>query len=100
MTCSRCHGPNDRPGQRYCRACHAAYMRANRPMHRDLPPEQRKRANTRAYSRVLEQRGQLKRKPCRKCGANHAERHHPDYSNPRLVDWLCTPCHQMEHALS
>lgn len=26
--CSLCHGPHNRPGQRYCRRCHAEYMRA------------------------------------------------------------------------
>jgi len=25
--CSRCGGKRDRPGQRYCRACHADYCR-------------------------------------------------------------------------
>lgn len=27
MRCSGCDKPNDREGQRYCRRCHAAYMR-------------------------------------------------------------------------
>lgn len=26
-SCAHCHGPNDRPGQRYCRRCHTVYMR-------------------------------------------------------------------------
>lgn len=25
--CAHCHGPLDRPGQRYCRRCHSTYMR-------------------------------------------------------------------------
>jgi hypothetical protein len=25
--CSKCGAPRRKPGQRYCRACHAAYMR-------------------------------------------------------------------------
>jgi len=28
--CSHCGKPNDRPSQRYCRACHTAYMRLAR----------------------------------------------------------------------
>lgn len=26
-SCAHCHGPLDRPGQRYCRRCHTIYMR-------------------------------------------------------------------------
>jgi len=26
-TCSKCGGPKDKPGQRYCKRCHAEYMR-------------------------------------------------------------------------
>jgi len=29
-TCSRCDKPRNRRGQRYCRACHAAYQRKHR----------------------------------------------------------------------
>lgn len=35
---------------------------------------------------------------CSRCG--HQERivaHHPDYSQPLLVIWLCEPCHKAEH---
>lgn len=28
--CSRCGGPRDRPGQRYCRKCHTEYCRQRR----------------------------------------------------------------------
>lgn len=28
--CSRCGGPRDKPGQRYCKACHADYCRERR----------------------------------------------------------------------
>ena len=31
-TCSKCGGPKDKPGQRYCKRCHAEYMRAWRGM--------------------------------------------------------------------
>lgn len=96
-TCSRCRGPRDRPLQKYCRPCHAAYMREWRPKHSELNPEQRKRANCRAYSKVLLKRGKLTREPCRECGAEPAQMHHPDYNDPRRVEWLCRPCHLALH---
>lgn len=30
--CPRCEGKRDRPGQRYCKTCHNAYMRKRRGM--------------------------------------------------------------------
>ena len=43
------------------------------------------------------QSGELIRQPCVKCGALKAEAHHPDYSKPLDVQWLCRPCHDREH---
>ena len=36
--------------------------------------------------------------PCQYCGASRAHRHHPDYSQPTLIVWLCNGCHGREHA--
>ena len=43
-------------------------------------------------------RGILERKPCERCGNQKAEAHHPDYSKPLDVIWLCHKCHCKEHA--
>ncbi len=72
-------------------------MRANRPKHRDLKPEAKRRAVCRAYTNVLVRRGQLTKGPCQNCGAAKAQAHHTDYSDPRTVTWLCGPCHRAEH---
>lgn len=40
--------------------------------------------------------GKLKKLPCEKCGKN-AEAHHPDYSKPLVVQWLCKEHHVLEH---
>ncbi len=41
--------------------------------------------------------GTLQKEPCRDCGATNVQAHHPDYSRPLLVVWLCAPCHAIEH---
>lgn len=36
---------------------------------------------------------------CERCGvACHPHGHHPDYSKPLEVVWVCQPCHAKEHA--
>lgn len=96
--CSKCHGDlGDRYGkQRYCRGCHAANMRANRPKHKDLKPEARKKANARAYTHEYVRRGVIKKNPC-KCGSEKVEAHHHDYDKPLEVTWLCRKCHLEHH---
>jgi hypothetical protein len=41
--------------------------------------------------------GQLIRQPCEVCGNAKSEAHHPDYSKPLDVRWLCRVHHRMEH---
>jgi len=39
--------------------------------------------------------GRLHREPCYFCGSNiDLEMHHPDYSQPLRVYWLCRLCHR------
>lgn len=35
--------------------------------------------------------------PCATCGEPGKHRHHPDYSKPEAVVWLCHKCHQNLH---
>ena len=42
--------------------------------------------------------GRLERQPCWVCG-ERAEAHHPDYSQPLDVVWLCPAHHKQAHAL-
>ncbi len=96
-TCSKCGQPNDRLPQRYCRVCHAAYARAHRPRHADLPPDQRQRAVARAYANVYQRRGKIAPEPCSMCHDPVAQKHHDDYSRPLQVRWLCRKCHLTVH---
>ena len=98
--CSKCKKPNDRQviKQRYCRSCHNAYQRANRPKHFELTDEQRIKANTRSYANVYQKRGLLDPKPCHNCGSTTTiHKHHEDYSKPLDVEWLCKSCHEDHH---
>ncbi len=76
--------------------CHNAYMRAWRATHPQTD-EQRRRSNARSYTHSLVRRGILVKQPCEQCGKADVESHHPDYSRPREVVWLCRPCHLELH---
>lgn len=41
--------------------------------------------------------GQIERLPCSGCGAQQSQAHHPDYSKPLFIVWLCRSCHQNVH---
>ncbi len=94
--CSRCCVEHTRPKQRYCKACHAAYTREWRKTHA-LSAEQRRKAECRWRANALQKLGELVPQPCRTCGASKVEKHHPDYSKPLNVIWLCRPCHLRLH---
>lgn len=41
--------------------------------------------------------GKIKKKNCEICGSSKSEAHHPDYSKPLKVIWLCDFHHKEEH---
>ncbi len=41
----------------------------------------------------------LKKLPCEKCGDINSQGHHPDYSKPLEVKWLCPLHHKDEHRI-
>lgn len=94
-TCPKCSLPCT-GGQAYCRACQNAKARATRRHHRELPDEQRFRANARAYLKEYVKRGKVAKLPCEVCGtADYVEGHHEDYTKPLHVRWLCRLHHNM-----
>lgn len=98
--CSNCGEKLDdsRAGkQRYCKKCHAEQMRKTRPEYGELNPDQRRKANARAYLHVYLNRGKIKKLPCRDCGSEKSEAHHEDYDKPLEVIWLCRDCHLKLH---
>lgn len=44
--------------------------------------------------------GALEKLPCWVCGCEEVEAHHPDYSAPLDVVWLCIPHHRQAHAIA
>jgi hypothetical protein len=41
--------------------------------------------------------GRMTRQPCEVCGEHKTEGHHPDYSKPKEVVWLCHKHHMELH---
>ena len=104
-----------------CKACVKLYTNSRRremPEHVRAIDNARKSSERRAY-RVAKHREhnlnnpakaiarnavanalrdcRLFRKPCEKCANPKSEAHHPDYSKPLDVMWLCRRCHRIEH---
>lgn len=96
MKCIKCKTNSRRPGQRWCKECHAEHMRATRPKHNQMESTAKKKANTRAYLHMYVKRGKvLKPGKCEKCGEFRAvQAHHSDYDKPLEVQWFCKDCHQ------
>lgn len=97
--CSNCGGDlGDRYGkQKYCKSCHAAWMRKNRPKYSELSDLQRLKIKCRARFNVSIQRGKISKQPCKVCGFTKAEAHHGDYTKPFEVVWLCRKHHLELH---
>ena len=71
-----------------CKACQYAVQRKRHYREHHKPTAKEK-------ARYAYEKGKL-HKPlfCERCGCNKAlERHHPDYSKPLKVVWVCRKCH-------
>lgn len=60
-------------------------------------PEQDFKNRARALAAQALNSGKIKAAPCTVCGNQFAQMHHPDYSRPRHIVWLCAVCHAAEH---
>ena len=63
-----------------------------------MPPEERRiRHNARRMARRALASGKILKQPCFVCGEEQVEIHHPDYSHPLSVTWLCNKHHTQIH---
>ena len=96
--CPKCDGVTRHwSGKRWvCNLCRARYARAYRPHYRPTL-EQKRKMRARSYANVYKRRNILIQHFCEHCGSADSQMHHPDYSRPLLVEWLCRPCHLALH---
>ena len=86
----------------YCKSCKKikdfAFSRTNYKATKDKWRKsfpERKNAHAKVYRAM--KNGVLVRQPCFICG-DKSEAHHPDYSRPLDVVWLCPPHHRQAHS--
>ncbi len=109
--CKKCHCKTTvaTRNKENARKCNRDYMRRRRIEHPDIvrahdkereqrrPNDEKKRA--RMLLNIAIRDGRV-RKPvcCQECGKNGMiYGHHPDYSLPYDVEWLCSECHGKRH---
>lgn len=61
-------------------------------------PEQIIKNKSRDKLKNAVRRGRMKRLPCQECAEPKTDAHHPDYSKPLEVVWLCRKHHSQIHA--
>ena len=67
---------------------------AHRAKNRKKYPE---KAKAQSIITCLIQKGEITKLPCAVCGKTKVEAHHPDYSKPYDVIWLCRYDHLQKH---
>ena len=90
-----------------CRVRQLARLRARRhnPLflnwektyRENLSDELRVRRGARQSVYKALRRGRLRKEPCCRCGSEHVQAHHADYTKRLEVTWLCAICHGLEH---
>lgn len=82
--------------RRAWREAHPGYFYAKKEEWLSRRPERRRVKDAVRYALKT---GKLVRQPCHVCGLEKAEAHHPDYSRPLDVVWLCRPHHLEVHSM-
>ena len=71
-------------------------MRENRKQVNDFSPFELMKRKARYLANNARRDGKLIPEPC-KCGCDHVEMHHPDYTKPLDIVWICHDCHLELH---
>lgn len=69
---------------------------ARKRFQEDYTNNKQKYSAQRAIRRLIKL-GMITRQPCERCGNGNGCAHHPDYSKPFDVVWLCQSHHAEEH---
>lgn len=77
------------------RAAHPGYMTKKKAEWLARNPQRRRVKDATAYAIET---GKLVKLPCEVCGESKVEAHHPDYSRPLMVVWLCKQHHKEIHS--
>ena len=82
---------------RYCLPCQRESMRKSRLIAGPVSEIERRKGIARSTLHVAIRRGKLSKGPCAVCSAANVHGHHPDYSKPLEVVWLCPVHHRVVH---
>lgn len=93
--CTRCSKKHSR-NHAWCLKCHNKNMRNWRKTH-PLTEVQRKKDRVRSLAGVYLRKGKIKKEKCNVCNSVNSEMHHPDYSRPLEIVWLCRIHHLNLH---
>ena len=82
----------------YCQRPEVKARQAEKMRQYRENPELKLRFDARRIARNAYRKGLLKEQPCALCNCPDVQKHHPDYSKPLLIVWVCFKCHQKLHA--
>ncbi len=94
---------NPRGIHSYCKECRSLLRRGTKrekgnPLRSQKWRDKNKhKARVEAKARWAFKKGLIEKRPCKVCGGLISEMHHPDYSKPHEVIWLCDYHHSMIH---
>ena len=77
------------------KAAHPGYQARKKAQWLKANPERRRFWDRYKYALKT---GKLMRWPCEVCGNAESDGHHPDYSRPLVVVWLCKEHHREVHS--
>lgn len=101
--CTRCGNPKEpqRIGKySYCLKCQYKFGGESykRKPYRDWSTGKKIKFRCKSVVYQAIKSGRLIKQPCEVCGKSPAEGHHPDYTKPLQVKWLCRIHHLEVHA--
>ena len=94
-SCSRCGIKHSR-NHGWCLECHNSNMKTWRK-NNPLTEKQKIKDRARSYAGVYLRKGMIKKDNCVECGSSKSQMHHPDYTKPLDIIWLCRQCHMALH---